>query len=112
MSNLLLFRHRFIHGCTNHVLNHENTFSHIRDTQPIKTENVILLVDSTYKRLVLRSETENQTQLTRLSGIYNDTDISALFDKLPANYSKKNYPFTGIDSADSGLTRTEIRKNY
>jgi hypothetical protein len=95
-----------------YVLDHENTFSHIRDTQPIKTENVILLVDSTYKRLVSRSEAENQTQLTRLSGIFNDTEVSALFDKLPANYSKKNYPFTGIDSADSGLTRTEIRKNY
>lgn len=95
-----------------YVLDHENTFSHIRDTQPIKTENVILLVDTTYKRLASRSEAENQTQLTRLSGIYNDTEVSALFDKLPANYSKKNYPFTGIDSADSGLTRTEIRKNY
>ena len=95
-----------------YVLDHENTFSHIRDTQPIKTENVILLVDSTYKRLVSRSEAENQTQLTRLNGIYNDTEVSALFGKLPANYSKKNYPFTGIDSADSGLTPSEIRKNY
>jgi hypothetical protein len=95
-----------------YVFNHENTFSHIRDTQPIKTENVILLVDSTYKRLVLRSDSENETQVTRLNGIYNDTEVSALFDKLPANYSKKNYPFTGIDSADSGLTPSEIRKNY
>jgi 4-amino-4-deoxy-L-arabinose transferase-like glycosyltransferase len=95
-----------------YVFNHENTFSHIRDTQPIKTDNVILLVDSTYKRLVSRSEAENQTQVTRLNGIYNDTEVSALFGKLPANYSKKNYPFTGIDSADSGLSPTEIRKNY
>lgn len=95
-----------------YVFDHKNTFSHIRDTQPIKTENIILLVDSTYKRLVSRSEAENQTQLTRLSDIYNDTQVSALFGKLPANYSKKNYPFTGIDSADSGLTPSEIRKNY
>ena len=95
-----------------YVFDHENTFSHIRDTQPIQTENVVLLVDSTYKRLVLRSEAENQTQVARLNGIYNDTEVSALFGKLPASYSKKNYPFTGIDSADSGLTQSEIRKNY
>lgn len=95
-----------------YVFDHENTFSHIRDTQPIKTENVVLLVDSTYKRLVLRSEAENLTQVARLNGIYNDTEVSALFGKLPASYSKKNYPFTGIDSADSGLTPSEIRKNY
>jgi len=95
-----------------YVLDHENTFSHIRDTRPINTENIILLVDSTYNRIVTRSEAENQTQLNRLNTIYNNTDISALFGKLPSNYSKKNYPFTGIDSADSGLTSSEIRKNY
>jgi hypothetical protein len=93
-----------------YVLDHENTFSHLRDTRPIITENVILLVDSTYNRLVFRSEAENQTQVTRLNDIYNDTEVSALFGKLPANYSKKNYPFTGIDSADSGLTPSEIRR--
>jgi hypothetical protein len=93
-----------------YVLDHENTFSHLRDTRPIITENVILLVDSTYNRLVFRSEAENQTQMTRLNDIYNDTEVSALFGKLPANYSKKNYPFTGIDSADSGLTPSEIRR--
>jgi hypothetical protein len=95
-----------------YALDHENTFSHIRDTRPIKTENVILLVDSTYKRLISRSEAENTSQVTRLNGIYDNTDISVLFGKLPANYSKKNYPFTGIDSADSGLSSSEIRQNY
>jgi len=95
-----------------YVYQHEGTFSHIRDTQPIHTDNIILLVDSLYKRLTSRSEAENQTQLARLSGIYNTTDLAALFEKLPASYSKKNYPFTGIDSADSGLTASEIRKNY
>jgi hypothetical protein len=47
-----------------------------------------------------------------LSGIYNNTELAALFEKIPAGYSKKSYPFTGIDSADSGLTVSEIRKNY
>jgi len=93
------------------VFGHQYTFSHVRDTQQIKTEKIILLVDPTYKR-VISSEGENQTQVARLSSIYNDTDIVALFGKLPANYVKKNYPFTGIDSADSGLTTSEIRENY
>ena len=95
-----------------YAFDHEQTFSHIRDTQPIETDKIILLVDPLYKRLTLRSEAENETQLIRLNNIYNNTNIAALFDKLPASYSKKNYPYTGIDSADSGLATSEIRKNY
>jgi len=95
-----------------YVLHHPHTFSHLRDTQPIETEKVILLVDPMYKRLISRSEAENQTQLIRLSNIYNNTDLAAVFSKLPSNYTKKQYPFTGIDSADSGLSTNEIRKNY
>jgi len=95
-----------------YAFDNEHTFSHIRDTQPIKTEKIILLVDPLYNRLTLRSEAENETQLARLSNIYNNTEIAALIAKLPATYSKKNYPFTGIDSADSGLGTSEIRKNY
>ncbi len=94
-----------------YVLDNKYTFSHVRDTQPIKTEKIILVVDPIYKR-ALSGESENQTQVARLSNLYNSTHIDALFEKLPTNYTKKNYPFTGIDSADSGLTRTEIRKNY
>lgn len=95
-----------------YAFDNEHTFSHIRDTQPIKTEKIILLVDPLYNRLTLRSEAENETQLSRLSNIYNNTEIAALIAKLPATYSKKNYPYTGIDSADSGLATSEIRKNY
>jgi hypothetical protein len=95
-----------------YVFDHQYAFSHVRDTQQIKTEKIILVVDPIYKRAISISEAENQTQVSRLSSIYNNTDVAALFGKLPANYSKKNYPFTGIDSADSGLTTTEIRKNY
>jgi len=94
-----------------YVLGNENTFSHVRDTQPIKTEKIILVVDPVFKRAI-SGVAENQTQITRLSSVYNSTNIAALFEKLPANYTKKDYPFTGIDSSDSGLTTTEIRKNY
>ncbi len=95
-----------------YAFDHKDTFSHLRDTQPIKTEKIILLVDPLYKRLTSRSDAENQTQILRLSNVYNNTDIAALYGKLPTSYSKKNYPFTGIDSADSGLGTSEIRKNY
>lgn len=95
-----------------YVLDNPYTFSHLRDTQPLKTEKIILLIDPVYKRVVSKNEGENQTQAARLSSIYNNTNAAALFEKLPANYSKKVYPFTGIDSADSGLTTSEIRKNY
>jgi hypothetical protein len=95
-----------------YALGDQYAFSHIRDTQPITTEKIILVVDPMYKRVVANSDTENQTQAARLINIYNNSDVAVVFEKLPANYSKKTYPFTGIDSADSGLTTTEIRKNY
>jgi hypothetical protein len=95
-----------------YALGDQYSFSHIRDTQPITTEKIILVVDPMYKRVVANSDTENQTQAARLINIYNNSDVAVVFEKLPANYSKKTYPFTGIDSADSGLTTTEIRKNY
>jgi hypothetical protein len=95
-----------------YALGDQYAFSHLRDTQPIKTEKIILVVDPIYKRVTSKSDTENQTQAARLVTIFNNTHVGAIFTKLPANYSKKTYPFTGIDSADSGLTRTEIRKNY
>jgi hypothetical protein len=95
-----------------YALGDQYSFSHIRDTQPITTEKIILVVDPMYKRVVANSDTENQTQATRLIGVYNNSNVAVVFEKLPANYSKKTYPFTGINSADSGLTTTEIRKNY
>ena len=94
-----------------YVFNNENTFSHIRDTQSIETEKIILVIDPSYKR-VLSGIAENETQKIRLSNAYDGTYEAAIFEKLPANYTKKDYPFTGIDSSDSGLTTTEIRKNY
>jgi hypothetical protein len=95
-----------------YALDDQYAFSHMRDTQPIMTEKFVLVVDPIYKRVTANSETENQTQGTRLITLFNNSETSAVFSKLPANYSEKNYPFTGINSADSGLTKTEIRKNY
>jgi hypothetical protein len=95
-----------------YVFNPDNTFAHIRDTQPIITEKLILLVDSTYKHVIEGEEGENATQLKRLMNIYNNTEIVALFKDDPSNYNKKYYPYTGIDSANIGSRTQEIRSNY
>jgi 4-amino-4-deoxy-L-arabinose transferase-like glycosyltransferase len=95
-----------------YIFNHNYTFSHVRDTQPIKTEKVILQVDSTYKHVISKSEAENETQVQRLMSIYNNTDIVALFRDDPSKDIKKGYPFTSIDSASIGSRNQEIRANY
>lgn len=95
-----------------YVFDHNYTFSHVRDTQPVKTQKLILVVDSTYKHVVRGSEGENATQLERLKNIFNNTEIVALFKDDIANYNRKYYPFTGIESANIGSRTEEIRSNY
>jgi hypothetical protein len=95
-----------------YALGDQYAFSHIRDTQPITSEKTILVVDPVFKRITAKNDNENQTQAKRLITLLNNSEVTAVFSKLPANYSKKTYPFTGINSADSGLTKTEIWKNY
>jgi hypothetical protein len=95
-----------------YVFNHDYTFTHVRDTQLIKTEKLILFVDSTYKHVIGGGEGENATQVKRLMNIYNNTDIVALFKDDTSNYNRKFYPFTGIESANIGSRTVEIRTNY
>jgi Dolichyl-phosphate-mannose-protein mannosyltransferase len=95
-----------------YALGDQYAFSHVRDTQPITTEKIILVVDPIYKRVTAKNDNENQTHATRLNTLLNNSEVTAVFSKQPANYSEKTYPFTGINSADSGLTKTEIWKNF
>ena len=95
-----------------YVFNNDYVFTHVRDTQPIKTEKLILLVDSTYKHVISGVEGENATQIKRLMSIYNNTDIAALFKGDTSNFNRKVYPYTGIDSASIGSRTQEIRTNY
>lgn len=94
-----------------YVLNQDNIFTHVRDTQPIKTQKLILLVDSTYKHVISQVEGENVTQVNRLNNIYNSTDIVALFKDDSANINRKIYPFTGLDTASIGSVTQEVRSN-
>jgi hypothetical protein len=95
-----------------YVFKHDYTFSHDRDTQPIKTQKLILLVDSTYKHVIEGSEGENATQIERLKNIFNNTEIVALFKDDTSDYNRKKYPFFGIESAIIGSRTEEIRANY
>jgi Dolichyl-phosphate-mannose-protein mannosyltransferase len=95
-----------------YVFNDNYTFTHVRDTQPIKTEKLILLVDSTYKHVISGVEGENATQIKKLMSIYNNTEIAALFKYDTLNFNRNAYPYTGIDSASIGSRTLEIRTNY
>jgi hypothetical protein len=94
-----------------YVFDNDYTFTHLRDTQPIKTQKIILLIDSTYKHVLSGVEGENATQINRLKNIYNNTDIAALFRDDTSEYNRKIYPFTGLDSASIGSITQEIRTN-
>jgi hypothetical protein len=87
-------------------------FSHLRDTQPIMTDKIILVLDPFFKRVTAKTDTENQTQAARLNAINADSHPAVVFSELPANYSKNTYPFTGINDADSYRSTTEIWQNY
>lgn len=95
-----------------YVFKNDYAFTHIRDTQPIKTEKLILLVDSTYKHVISGIEGENATQIKRLTTIYNNSDIAALFKGDTSDINRKMYPYTGIDSASIGSRTQEIRTNH
>ena len=94
-----------------YVFDADHIFTHVRDTQPLKTQKMILLVDSTYKHVISGVEGENATQINRLKNIYNNTDIVALFRDDSSKLNRKIYPFTGLDSASIGSVTQEIRTN-
>jgi len=95
-----------------YVYNDSNSFSHVRDTEPVKTNKVLIVEDYSLRHLLSNPERENKTQIERLNLLYNDTTTVAIFRELPAEYMKKDYPFAGINSAKSGSLTTEIRTNY
>lgn len=94
-----------------YVFDADHIFTHVRDTQPIKTDKIILLVDSTYRHVISGVEGENSTQIYRLNNLYNNTDVVALFKDDSSKLNRKTYPFTGLDSASIGSVTQEIRSN-
>lgn len=95
-----------------YAFNNDDSFSHVRDTQPVMTEKVIIVVDYTFRHVVTRTLFENETQVERLGNWYNKTHQVALFREIPAQYTNREYPFAGILSAKTGSLTTEVRTNY
>ena len=94
-----------------YVYNDNYSFSHIRDTQPVMTNKVLLVEDYSLRHFLSNPARENKTQVERLNLLYNDTATVAIFRELPAEYMKRDYPFAGINSAKSGSLTIEIRTN-
>jgi hypothetical protein len=94
-----------------YVFDANHIFTHDRDTQPITTQKIMLLVDSTYNHVISGVEGENVTQVNRLKNIYNNTDIVALFKDDSSKFDREVYPFRGLDSASIGSVTQEIRSN-
>lgn len=95
-----------------YVFENQHTFSHVRNTEPIKTDHVILVVDSTYKHVVSKTEGENLTQILRLENLYNNTDVIAIFRDRWPDPTLRFYPYTGLELATIGSKIHEIRANY
>jgi hypothetical protein len=95
-----------------YIFENKNVFSHIRDTRPITTSKILLVVDSTYKHVISKSEGENETQVQRLANIFDETSVRALFKDTSQDYDKSSYPYTGIQSAAIGSRTEQIRTNY
>lgn len=95
-----------------YVFNDQYSFSHVRDTQPIKTSKILLVVDYTFRHVTSETVAENTTQVERLDDLYNKTHVVALFRELAADYMNREYPFTGILTAKTGSLTTQIRTNY
>lgn len=94
-----------------YIFDNKNVFSHVRDTRSITTPRMLLVVDSTFKHVISKSEGENNTQIERLQNIFNETTIRALF-KDSQDFDRKSYPYTGIESATIGSRTEQIRTNY
>jgi hypothetical protein len=95
-----------------YVFDDQHSFSHIRDTQPIKTDRILLVVDYSYRHVVSEEGVENVTQVQRLQNIFKNTNILTIFRELPSDYMKRDYPFAGILTAKTSSLSTEIRANY
>lgn len=91
-----------------YVFNNEDTFTHIRDTRDIETENLVMVVDAVYHQIISGNEGENKSQIDRLQKIYNDTEIIALF-KSDWSTTRDDYPYNGMEAAGTRTRTVEIR---
>jgi Dolichyl-phosphate-mannose-protein mannosyltransferase len=97
-----------------YIFHRSHVFSHDRDTQPIQTKKVILIVDGTYKRVLSKIEGEDEKQVKRLEMLYNSTDTIATYDDDTTRYEHNNnyYPYASMSENRIGGGGIEIKANY
>jgi hypothetical protein len=97
-----------------YVFHRSHVFSHDRDTQPIQTKKVLLIVDGTYKRVLSKIEGEDEKQVKRLEMLYNSTDTIATYDDDTTRYEHNNnyYPYASMSENRIGGGGIEIKANY
>jgi hypothetical protein len=99
-----------------YVFHKSHVFSHDRDTQPIQTKKVILIVDGTYKRVLSKIEGEDKKQVTRLQMLYNSTETIAVFDDDTTRYVQTRYgdyyPYASMSENRIGGGGIEVKSNY
>jgi hypothetical protein len=99
----------------NYVFHESHVFSHDRDTQPIETKKILLIVDGTYKRVLSKVEGEDEKQVTRLEKLYNSTDTIATYDDDTTRYvhnEYNNYPYASMNENRIGGGGIEVKANY
>ena len=100
-----------------YVFGLDRVFSDFRDSSmPIKTKNVILIVDAIYKYELRKVEPEDEKQIELLKNIYNNTKTIAVFKNNAVDNSNNKvynhyYPYNGQKVGLSSAAGVEIRSN-
>ena len=102
-----------------YVFGLDHVFSDFRDSSmPIKTKNVILVVDTIYRYELRKVEPEDEKQIELLKNVYNNTRTIAVFKNNAIGSNNNNedynhyYPYSGLKVGLSSASGVEIRSNY
>jgi hypothetical protein len=85
---------------------------------PIKTKNIILVVDTIYRYELRKVEPEDEKQIELLKNVYNNTRTIAVFKNNAIGSNNNNedynhyYPYSGLKVGLSSASGVEIRSNY
>ncbi len=79
--------------------------------EPVKTENVLLIVDKQLKHEIFDHSVQGQ-HLDEIRNLYHESERVGLFsDNITGKYNTDQYPFTNIKE-NNGFGLIEVRSNY
>ena len=96
-----------------YAFNRDHITSHIRDSEPIRTAKVILVVDGVYQSFLSKESQEDKLQYERIRMIYNNTHTIAIFSSDDNNYNEKRkvFPYQNL-IVYSWAKKIQVRTNY